>query len=427
MQTSAKPSPERPAAAPVRRSRKGFVVIALALLAVAALVVFALQRKSAAASSRGRPMRATPVSVIAAREGDLHVYLTALGSATAWNTVTVRSRADGQLMKLHFTEGQHVEAGDLLAEIDPRAYQVGLEQAEGQLARDQALLENARRDLERYQSAGEAVTPQQTDTAKASVAQYEGIVRVDQGNVDNYKLQLSYCRILAPAAGRAGIRLVDEGNLVHASDSTGIVVITQDQPIAVLFSLPEDTLPQTRRALRGGQPLVVDAFDRAMSQVLSSGKVIAMDNQIDATTGTVRLKAEFANEDRALFPNQFVNVRLMVETIPNSVLIPVSAAQISGNKRFVFVLKPDNTVEQRTITPGRTEGDVIAVTEGLKAGETVVTEGLDKLQDGSQVVARVQAAPGAAPTAAAPAAHKKGNGNWNGQHKKDGKEAPKQP
>ena len=388
---------------------------------MAGLVVYVVVRGPSAAN-RYRPNRATPVSATAARAGDLHVYLTALGSVTAWNTVTVRSRADGQLLKLHFTEGQHVQEGDLLAEIDPRAYQVGLEQAEGQLARDQALLDNANRDLERYRSAGEAVTPQQTDTAKATADQYTGIVRIDQGNVDNYKLQLSYCRILSPATGRVGIRLVDEGNLVHASDSTGIVVITQDQPIAVVFSLPEDNLPQVRKALRGGQPLAVEAFNRAMNQVLATGNVIAMDNQIDPTTGTVRLKSQFANDDRALFPNQFVNVRLMVETVPNSILIPVAAAQISGNKRFVFVLKPDSTVEQRTVVLGRTEGETIAVTEGLAAGEVVVTEGLDKLQDGSPVVARTVPAPGATGAAAAPAAHPKGN--WNGKRKKDDAKTP---
>ncbi len=424
MQTSSSPSPSRPTGAPAASHRKYGLIFAVVGLLVAGLVVYVVVR-GPSASTRVRPVRATPVSATAARSGDLHIYLTALGSVTAWNTVTVRSRADGQLLKLHFTEGQHVQEGDLLAEIDPRAYQVGLEQAQGQLARDQALLDNANRDLERYRSAGEAVTPQQTDTAKATADQYEGIVRIDQGNVDNFKLQLSYCRILAPAAGRVGIRLVDEGNLVHASDSTGIVVITQDQPIAVLFSLPEDNLPQVRRALRSGQPLAVEAFNRAMNQVLATGNVIAMDNQIDPTTGTVRLKSQFTNDDGALFPNQFVNVRLMVEVVPNSILIPVAAAQISGNKRFVFVLKADSTVEQRTVTLGRTEGDTIAVTEGLAAGDVVVTEGLDKLQDGSQVVARTVPAAGAAGTAA-PAAGEHKKGNWNGkrQGKKDDAKTP---
>jgi multidrug efflux system membrane fusion protein len=345
-----------------------------------------------------------PVSSAAVATGELRVHLTALGSVTALNTITVRSRADGELKKIHFTEGQLVKEGDLLAEIDPRQYQVALEQAEGQLARDTALLENARRDLERYRSAKEAVTQQQVDSAAATVAQYTGSVRADQGSVDNYKLQLSYCRVTAPITGRVGLRLVDQGNLVRAGDSTGLVVITQEEPIAVSFSVPEDNLPQIRKALAEGRELSVDALDRAMQNRLAKGKLLAVDNQIDSATGTVRLKALFANEDHGLFPNQFVNVRMLTDVQANVLLIPNSAVQISTASRFVFVVKPDDTVERRNVTIGRTEGERTVVTEGLAVGDIVVTEGLDRLQNGSKVAARV-----------APPAAKEGAGRGEGR------------
>ncbi len=339
--------------------------------------------------------RPTPVATAPVRQGDMPVYLTALGTVAAWNTTTVRSRADGQVMKFHFTEGQRVAAGDLLVEIDPRAYQVGLEQATGQLARDRALLQNAKLDLERYKNAQDAVTSQQVDTAKSSVAQYEGIVRADQGSVDNYQLQLSYCRITAPISGRVGIRLVDEGNIIHASDAAGIAVITQDQPIAIFFSIPEDALPKVQKALAGAEPLSVEAYDRSMSRILAKGTVIALDNQIDAGTGTVRLKTRFANDDGSLFPNQFVNIRLLVELRSGATLIPVPAVQVNADSRFVFVVKADGTVEQRVVTLGQTETDSVEVTQGVSPGETVVTEGLDKLQNGSVVTARTPAGGGA--------------------------------
>jgi len=330
-----------------------------------------------------------PVSTAVAAAGELRVYLSALGTVTALNTITVKSRADGELQKIHFKEGQLVKAGDLLAEIDPRQYQVALEQAQGQLARDTALLDNARRDLERYRNAKEAVTQQQVDGSAATVAQYTGVVRADQGSVDNYKLQLSYCRITAPIDGRVGLRLVDQGNLVRAGDSTGIVVITQEEPIAVSYSVPEDNLPQIRKALTAGQDLPVDAFDRAMQNRLARGKLLALDNQIDSSTGTVRIKALFANQDHGLFPNQFVNVRMLTEVQENATLIPNSAVQISATSRFVFVVKSDDTVERRNVTVGRTEGEKTSITEGLAVGDVVVTEGLDRLQNGSRVSTRV--------------------------------------
>jgi multidrug efflux system membrane fusion protein len=334
---------------------------------------------------------ATPVSTFAAEKGELKVYLSALGSVSALNTTTVKANATGELIAIHFSEGQLVTAGDLLVEIDPRQYRISLEQAQGQLARDLALLENVRRDLERYENAKEAVTQQQIDTAQATVAQYEGTVRADQASVDNFKLQLSYCSVTAPITGRAGLRMVDQGNMVRTSDP-GIVVITQEQPISVIFSIPEDSLPQVRKAIADGRELGVEVYDRGMKIRLASGKLFAVDNQIDSTTGTVRLKALFANEDQGLFPNQFVNVRMLTEVQENVTLLPNSAIQLNGPARFVFVVKTDETVERRTITVGRTEGEKTVVVDGLAVSEIVVTEGLDRLQSGSKVISRTPVA-----------------------------------
>lgn len=401
-----------------RRSKAPLVFTVLILLAAAAgFWIWKTRSNPPARSGGGRGSRAVPVATTTARQADLPIYLSALGSVSAWNTTTVRSRVDGQLMKLHFTEGQEVKAGDLIAEIDPAAYRAALAQAEGQLARDQALLQNAKLDLERYLSAQDAVATQQVDTAKATVAQYEGVVRADQGVVDNDRLELGYCRILAPISGRAGLRTVDEGNLIHASDATGIVVITQDRPIAVFFSLPEDNLAQVQRAMAGGEPLKVEAFDRAMNQVLAHGKVIVLDNQIDAATGTVRLKAQFENENRTLFPNQFVNVRLQVEVLHDTVLVPLSAVQINASARYVFVVREDGTAEQRTVKIAATEADTVALAEGVKAGETIVTEGLDKLQNGLAVTrATPPAAGGDAANPNARRAKGPGESKGKGEH-----------
>ncbi len=340
----------------------------------------------------------TPVSTAVAEKGQLKVYLAALGSVTALNTTTVKAQATGELISIHFSEGQIIQAGDLLAEIDPRQYRISLEQAQGQLARDTALLENVRRDLERYENAKEAVTQQQIDTSKATVAQFEGTVRADQASVDNFKLQLSYCSVTAPISGRVGLRMVDQGNMVRTSDP-GIVVIAQEQPIAVIYSIPEDSLPQVRKALAEERKLPVDVYDRGMKTLLASGSLVAVDNQIDSTTGTVRLKALFPNDDHGLFPNQFVNVRMLTDVLDDVTLIPNSAIQLNGPARFVFVVKPDQSVERRTITVGRTEGEKTIVTDGLALGEVVVTEGLDRLQSGSKVMTRtpIPEAPAAAP------------------------------
>jgi multidrug efflux system membrane fusion protein len=364
-------------------------------------------------SGNFRNVGSTPVSAATAQKGVMNTYLTALGTVTAWNTVTVKSRADGQLLKLHFTDGQHVQAGDVLADIDPRAYKAALEQAEGQLARDRALLANAKLDLERNLSASEAVSAQQVDTAKSTVAQYEGVVRADQGNVDNDRLQLGYCTVTAPISGRTGIRNVDEGNLIHASDASGLVTITQDTPIAVFFSIPEDRLQRVLKALNSGKTLEVEAYNRSMERQLAKGEVVALDNAIDTGTGTVRLKAKFDNADGALFPNQFVNIRMLVGSKPDATLIPVSAVQISGKTRYVFVVGKDGTVERRTVKPGQSEGNFTSIEDGLAPGEVVATEGIDKLRDGAKVIV---VEPGKEPPAPAPQA--KDKSKW--QHRQDG-------
>jgi multidrug efflux system membrane fusion protein len=289
-----------------------------------------------------------------------------------------------------FQEGQTVSAGQLLAEIDPRPFQVQLTQAEGQMARDQALLVNAKVDLERYQVlfSQDSVPKQQLDTQQSLVRQYEGVVRADQGQVDNAKLQLTYSRITAPIRGRVGLRLVDVGNMVHASDANGLVVITQLQPITVVFAVPEDNLPQILSNIKSGQKLPVEAYDREQKRSLAIGALASIDNQIDPTTGTVKLKAVFANTENELFPNQFVNARLLVDTLHDVTLVPSAAIQHSPQSAFVYVVKPDHTVEVRNIQIQLSEGDQTAIAKGLKPSETVVTDGVDKLQPGTKVTAR---------------------------------------
>lgn len=385
------PSPERP-----RRARRVLWIVGLIVAAIAAFIIWRVV-------SRPKPERqrpAVPISVATARKDDFNVYLTALGSVTAWNTVTVRSHIDGQLLTVNFVEGQRVNAGDVLAEIDPRQFQAALEQAQGQLAKDLAQWENAKRDVQRYEEAQEAVTQQQLGNARATAAGAEGTVKADQAAVDNDELQLSYCRITAPISGVAGLRQVDAGNIIHASDAGGVVVLTQDRPIAVIFSLPEDSLPQVRLAQSTGQPLKVDAYDSGMSTIVETGEVAALDNQIDVATGTVKVKARFANDMGELFPNQFVNVRLLVEVRKDATLIPAGAVQIGPQNRFVFVVKADQTVEQRVVVVGHTEGDTVEITKGVAPGEVVVTEGLDKLRDGAKVTLQSEPAAGKSDSAA---------------------------
>jgi len=308
---------------------------------------------------------------------------------TPINTVMVKSRVDGQLMSVNYIEGQMVHAGDSLVEIDPRPYQSQLTQAEGQLARDQALLENARVDLDRYQIAysKNAIPKQQLDTQVATVHQYEGTVKLDQGQVDNAKLQITYSHITAPFSGRVGLRLVDPGNIVHATDTNPLAVITQLQPITVIFTVAEDYLPQIQRQLLAGKTLVVDAFDRAQTKKIATGTLQTLDNEIDTTTGTLKFRAVFKNEDLSLFPNQFVNARLLVDTLHNATLLPNTVIQRNAESAFVYLLKPDQTVAMQIITVGTTDGHTSAV-EGIEPGAVVAADNFNRLTDGAKVTVR---------------------------------------
>ena len=328
-----------------------------------------------------------PVVVSTAQRGDLPVYFNGLGTVTAFNTVTVRSRVDGQLVSVAFKEGQFVHQGDLLAQIDPRPFQVQLEQALGQLAKDQAQRKDAEVNFERFKLLfKEGVIPQQQlDTQGALVGQVDGAIASDQSQIDNAKLQLTYSRITAPISGRIGLRLVDAGNIVHASDTNGLLVITQLQPIAVIFSLPQDQLPQVNAKLHAGVQLAVDAFDRDDTAKIASGKLETIDNQIDITTGTYKLKSVFTNADNALFPNQFVNVHLLVDTKHNLTIVPAAAIQRGPQGTYVYAADTDNTAKIRIVTIAQTTGDSVGLSAGLNSGDRVVIDGLDKLQDGTKI------------------------------------------
>ena len=346
-------------------------------------------------SARANVAQVVPVSVATAERRDMPYYLTGLGSVTAYYTVSVKSRVDGQLMQVNFKEGQQVKSGDLLAVIDPRPYQVALEQAQAAQFRDQASLRDAKLNYERFkgllQSSG-AMSQQQVDTQQATVDQLDGTVRNDQAAIDNAKLNLVYCHIAAPVSGRVGLRLVDPGNIVHASDTNAMFVITQLQPIAVLFTLPEDNLQTVSRRMAKGT-LEVDAFSRDDQTKLATGKLLTIDNQIDQTTGTGRLKAVFDNKDNALWPNQFVNARLLLETRKNSTTVPAAAIQRGPRGTYVFAVKSDNTVDVRDVAVSFTQDNVCVIASGISPNDVVVTDGQDKLQQGSKIETR-PAAPG---------------------------------
>jgi len=370
----------------------------------AALAVFVLYRVVAGiAGNHGEEgdaaaairRQAVPVAAAVARRGNLDLYLTEIGTVTPFKTVTVHSRVDGELVRVLFKEGQMVREGDLLAEIDPRPFQVQLTQAEGQMARDNASLANARSQLDRYRQlyAQNIVARQDLDNQEALVGQYAGAVKNDQGLIDSAKLNLAYSRITAPISGRVGLRLVDPGNIVHANDAQGLMVITQLQPIAVIFSIPEDDLPRVMKAMNERPELPVDVYDRALNHKLATGVLLTLDNQIDQTTGTVKLKASFPNEDNALFPNQFVNAKLLYDSRRDAVLIPAAGVQRSSQGPYVYVVRPDQTVEMRMVKVDATQGETAAIGLGLAPGEMVVVDGTDKLRQGSRVTVQLAANP----------------------------------
>lgn len=384
---------------PARLAQKKVWLPILLVIAVSFIVWRVWEVRSAGANKRDRGGfdRAVPVATTTAARGELKLFLGALGTVTPANAVVVKSRVDGQLLRVYFTEGQTVKTGDLLAEIDPRPFEVQLTQAEGQLARDNALLKNAQLDLERYEMlwSQDSIAKQQVDAQAALVRQYEGATKVDAGQVADAKLQLTYSKVTAPASGRVGLRQVDPGNIVHASDTTGIVSIAQVQPIYVVFTLPEDNLPRLVQKLNSHQNIAIDAYDRAQKFKLASGALVAIDNQIDTTTGTVKVKAEFKNDDSALFPNQFVNVRLQIDTLRDATLLPVGAVQRGSQGDFVYVLQSPNTdgdsrenkvtVKLQNVSVGESDGQRVAINTGIEPGTVVVTEGLEQLRDGSAV------------------------------------------
>ena len=404
------------------RSRKWpwLIGIGAAILLAILFSTRASQQKKerAVAAKKEAASRPVPVSGVAAKTGDLGVYISGLGTVTAINTVTVRSRVDGQLVKVAFKEGQVVHEGDLLAEIDPRPFQVQLMQAEGQRAKDEATLANARVDLARYEVLvkEDSIARQQLDTQAATVRQLEASIKSDQGQVESAKLNLTYSRITAPISGQVGLRLVDQGNMIHAADPNGLVVITQLQPITVLFTIPADRLPQVlQQKNAAGKQLAVDAYDRDMKNKLATGTVLAVDNQIDPTTGTVKIKALFTNESNSLYPNQFVNARLLVDTLHGATIIPAAAVQRSPQSTFVYAVKPDSTVDMRNVEVVLTEGDEAAIRKGVAPGEVVIIEGVDKLQPGTKVAV---GAPGAPPPRQGGPREGSGKGSGEGSPRK---------
>jgi len=377
----------RPAPTPGRPRRRYGVWIVLAFLLVAALVVYRWHMSSQAASKKDTPSSAIAVGVSSVQKRDVPFYLTGLGTVTAFNTVTVHSRVDGEIVRVLFNEGQFVHKGDVLVEIDPRPYQVALEQAEGQLAKDQAAQQDAKVDLGRYQQLWQAgvIPRQQLDSQQATVGQYDGAIKSDQAAIDNQKLQLTYSRITSPIDGRVGLRLVDPGNIVHATDTNGMIVITQVQPIAVIFTLPEDVLPQVVAQMRGRE-LTVEAYSRDNDTKLADGRLLTIDNQIDPTTGTVKLKAQFDNRDLSLWPNQFVNARLLLSSRQNAIVIPSAAIQNGAQGPFVYVVGANQHVQVRPLQIDFSEGNISVIRQGLGPGEQVVVDGADKLQADAWVI-----------------------------------------
>ncbi len=401
------------------RRSKLLVGVVLALIALATTIYITRWRDPLPGAQNGpgggRGGRAgagmpVPVRTVAARSGSIDVTIDALGTVMARNTAVVHSRVDGLLVRINFEEGHELKTGAVLAEIDARPFAAALEQAQGQLARDEALLMSARSDLDRYQTllAQDSIAKQQVDDQAALVRQYDGTVQADRGAVANARLQLDWTRITAPISGRVGLRQVDVGNMVHAADTNGLVVLTQTQPINVVFAVPADSAPDVQRRWKSGAKLAVDAYDRDGTTLLAHGTLESADNVVDTTTSTVKLKAVYDNTDGALFPNQFVNALITLTTLENQTLVPASAVQRGTPGTFVYVVNADSTVSVRKITTGIVHTDFVAVTAGLKPGEQVVIEGTDKLKDGGKIEAAVDA-----PAAPPPGA--RGKGQWKGK------------
>jgi len=387
-----------------RKTRRRRLILAgVGAAALIAVLAWAMKPAGQTGGGRGGFARGAggggpvPVRAVAATTGTVDVTVDALGTVAALNTATIHSRVDGPLLKVPFREGQLVKGGDLLAQIDPSTFQAALDQAEGQLSKDEAQRAGARVDLERYRGllAKDSIARQTVDAQRFTVQQLEGAVRADKAAVENVRLQLTFTRITAPFAGRVGLRQVDPGNMVHASDANGIVVLTQTHPIYVVFAVPSEYVPQINRHFSGGDALPVEALDRD-GKVVASGKLAAVDNQIDTTTGTIKLKALFDNSDDSLFPDQFVTARLRLDTLSGATLVPSAAVQRGAPGTFVYVVNADNTVSLRKMSPGPSSGDLVSVKDGVRPGEKVVIDGLDKLRDGAQVALIADSARGAA-------------------------------
>jgi multidrug efflux system membrane fusion protein len=437
-----RPTPARPAdpappvttAAPPRRRRLVPLVVAVLIVAGAVAWWHPWNRGGTAgspqqASQGGRRGGANamnqpqPVHVATVSQGEMPVVINALGTVTPLANVTVKTQLNGTLMEVAFREGQMVKKGDLLAQIDPRPYEISLRNAQGTLARDQALLQTARLDLQRYQTllSQDSIAKQQVDTQASLVKQYEGAVKSDQANVDTYKLDLAYARITAPVSGRVGLRQVDPGNYVTTGDTNGVVVITQLQPISVIFTTSEDNLAAIMKPLRAGAKMSATAYDRANTTALESGYLETVDNQIDTATGTVKLRATFDNKENRLFPNQFVNTKLLVDVIKNATIVPTSAVLNGSSGSFVYVVKPDNTVTVRNVKTGPVDGERTSIKSGLQVGERVVIDGSDRLKEGAKITIpaeRAKAASGASGASAASAASGASGAQHGGHHRR---------
>jgi len=402
-------------------SRTGTIVgliVLLLLIAGGTYEIVSWTRSSAPAAARGQPPQSVGAATIGT--GDIRVIVNALGTVTPIATVTVQTQVDGQLQEVAFTEGQTVKKGDFLAQIDPRPFQLQQAQFEGQLARDQGVLAQAQVDLARYQKLTEqnSIARQQYEDQIYIVQQDEGTVKLDQAQIDQQKLNVIYCHIVSPVTGRVGLRLVDPGNYVQTSNSTGLAVVTQIQPITVIFPVPEDDLPDILPQLNAGTALQVTIYDRANVKQLATGRVIALDSQIDTTTGTVKVRAQFDNADFALFPNQFVNAQLLVKTLHDIVVVPTAAIQRGAPGTYVYVVNADNTVSVRPVTLGPSDGPTAQVTSGLSVGERVVVDGTDRLRDGAHVI--IPGAAGQNPAASQGQNADHGQERKSGQHRQNG-------